>query len=81
MPATDDLTAIRQLLDVPHPGDAVTAAGRARLDELIRQEGGRQRPGGAAHRVTIARGRRIGLVATAIVVGGGAGPPPPPPRP
>jgi hypothetical protein len=29
MPTTDDLTAIRQLLDVPHPGDAVTAAGRA----------------------------------------------------
>jgi hypothetical protein len=72
MPATDDLTAIRQLLDVPHPGDAVTAAGRARLDELIRQEGGRQRPGGAAHRVTIARGRRIGLVATAIVVAAAA---------
>jgi hypothetical protein len=68
MPATDDLTAIRQLLDVPHPSDAVTAAGRARLDELIHRPGNRQRPGRTTHRATAARGRRIGIAATAVSV-------------
>jgi hypothetical protein len=68
MPATDDLTAIRQLLDVPYPSDAVTAGGRARLDELMRREGSRQRSGRTTHRATAARGRRVGIVATAVSV-------------
>jgi hypothetical protein len=38
MPSIDDLAAVRRLLDVPGPRDDVTAAGRARLDELARCE-------------------------------------------
>lgn len=40
MPAIDDLTAVRRLLDAPGPRDDVVAAGRNRLDELIRHEAG-----------------------------------------
>jgi len=72
MPATDDLTAIRQLLDVPHPSDAVTAAGRARLDELIHPADNRRRPGRTTHRATATWGRRIGIVATAVSVAAAA---------
>jgi hypothetical protein len=72
MPAIDDLTAIRQLLDVPHPSDAVTAAGRARLDELIRHEPSLRRPSRTTRGATTARGRRTGIVATAIGVAAAA---------
>ena len=72
MPAIDDLTVIRQLLDVRHPSDAVTAAGRARLDERMRQEGSPRRPRRTIRRATTARGRRTGLVATAIGVAAAA---------
>ena len=72
MPAIDDLSAIRRLLDVPHPTDSVTAAGRGRLDELIRHEGSPRRPSRATRGATTARGRRIGIFATAISVAAAA---------
>ena len=65
MPAIDDLTAIRQLLDVPHPADEVTTAGRARLDELTRQEASRGRPGRTPHGAAPLHGRRVGVFVTA----------------
>ena len=68
MPAIDDLTAIRQLLDVPHPADEVTTAGRARLDELTRQGASRGRPGRKHHGTTSIRGRRAGIFATVTCV-------------
>jgi hypothetical protein len=40
MPAIDDLTVVRRLLDVPGPRDDVVTAGRNRLDELVRREAG-----------------------------------------
>jgi hypothetical protein len=66
MPAIDDLTAISRLLDVPPPADGVTAAGRARLDELTHHESGRQRPRRTNHGGRAGRGRRIGVLAAAI---------------
>jgi hypothetical protein len=68
MPAIDDLTAIRQLLDVPHPTDDVTAAGQVRLDELTQQEASRQRPSRTGRGATTLRSRRIGIFATATIV-------------
>jgi hypothetical protein len=66
MPAIDDLTAIRQLLDIPHPADEVTAAGQARLDELTRQETSRGRPGRTPHGAAPLHGRRVGVFVTAV---------------
>jgi hypothetical protein len=68
MPAIDDLTAIRQLLDVPHPADEVTTAGRARLDELTRHGASPGRPGRKHHGTTPLRGRRAGIFAIATCV-------------
>jgi len=66
MSSIDDLTAIRRLLDVPPPADPVTAAGRARLAELLQQEADRDRPGKAGYGWRARRGRRIGVLAAAI---------------
>ena len=68
MPAIDDLTAIRQLLDFPHPAGEVIAAGQARLDELARQEASRGRPRRTPYRATPVRGRRAGIFAAATCV-------------
>jgi hypothetical protein len=64
MPAIDDLTAIRQLLDIPHPAGEVTAAGQARLDELTRQEASRGRPRRTPHGAAPLHGRRAGVFVT-----------------
>lgn len=62
MPAIDDLTAVRRLLDVPAPPDRVTTAGREQLDQLIRHETTGRRVG-RARRAGQGRGRRRVLVA------------------
>jgi hypothetical protein len=65
MPAIDDLTAIRRLLDVPGPRDDVITAGRNRLDELVRREadGVRHRRGPTL--TSSSRKRRISIGAAA----------------
>lgn len=72
MPAIDDLTAIRQLLAFPQPAGEVIAAGRARLDELARQEGSRGRPRRTLQRATPLPGRRAGVFAAVCVVAAAA---------
>jgi len=67
MPAIDDLAAIRRLLDAPPPAPAVTEAGRARLDQLMRHDPGRRRPHRSRARVT-ALSRRVGILAPAGAV-------------
>jgi hypothetical protein len=68
MPAIDDLTAVRRLLDVPGPRDDVITAGRNRLDELVRREAG-----GVRHRrgptLTSSRRRRRISVGAAVACG------------
>lgn len=66
MPAIDDLTAIRRLLDVPPPADGVTAAGRARLDEVTHDEAGRRRPRRTNHGGRAGRCRSIVVLAAAV---------------
>jgi hypothetical protein len=66
MSSIDDLTAIRRLLDAPHPSYDVTASGQARLDELIQHEAGHQRAG-RSNRGGRGPGRRhIGIFAAVI---------------
>jgi hypothetical protein len=65
MPTIDDLTAIRRLLDVPAPTGQVTAAGRARLDELTRHEASRRRwPIRTSRGTSRPRSHRIGVMVT-----------------
>ena len=74
MPTIDDLTAIRRLLDVPAPTGQVTAAGRARLDELTRHDASRRRrPIRTSRGTTRPRSHRIGvLVSMASVLAAAA---------
>jgi hypothetical protein len=72
MPAVDDLSAIRRLLDVPPPTDDVAAAGRARLEELMSGDGGGQRPRRASRRAATSRVPRIGVFVTAVGVAAAA---------
>ena len=75
MPAIDDLTAIRRLLEVPGPRDDVMTAGRNRLDELIRREAGgvrhRRRPAltssGRRRRIGIGAAMACGVAAAATI--------------
>jgi hypothetical protein len=65
MPTIDDLTAIRRLLDVPAPTGQVTAAGRARLDELTHHESSRRRrPIRTSGGTSRPRSHRIGVLVT-----------------
>ena len=65
MPTIDDLTTIRRLLDVPAPTGQVTAAGRARLDELTRHESSRRRrPIRTSRGTSRPRSHRIGVLVT-----------------
>ena len=76
MPAIDDLAAVQRLLDVPGPGDEVTAAGRARLNELARREARVTRAAGrraagrrtAVTRAGVACGLAAAAIATAVVL-------------
>jgi hypothetical protein len=65
MPAIDDLAAVRRLLAVPDPSDDVTAAGRARLDELARPGRARRR---IRARAAVACGLAVAAAAAAVVL-------------
>ncbi len=73
MPAIDDLAAVRRLLDFSGPRDDVTAAGRARLNELARREATGPRARRPRRALASDRGRRIGARAAVACAAVGCG--------